>query len=216
MARSAGAAHKLVSVILRFLELSSAVIVLGLLSRFAYLISMREVHMDGRLVYAMVVAGIGIVYSIFLCPPFDALFASFPLDFVLFIMWLVAYCLLQTKTKTNTCTAAWYNDYWGYYWGRYWTVGPAGQVNINRAGCAQWRTVLAFSFLAWFFHLLSGILGLYVFRHYVLVKDMVQHTKQGMRKMSHSTHPPQGYNRDSTNVGPNHEAVNPTQPRSEV
>lgn len=99
MARDTGAAHKIVSVILRFLELSSAVIVLGLLSRFAYMISMAGVNMDGRLVYAMVVAGIGIVYSIFLCPPFDALFASFPVDFILFIMWLVAYCLLQTVKR---------------------------------------------------------------------------------------------------------------------
>jgi len=213
MARSVGAAHKLVSVILRFLELSSAVIVLGLLSRFAYLISVAQVHMDGRLVYAMVVAVIGIVYSFFLCPPFDTLFASFPADFVLFVMWLVAYCLLQTKTKTHTCTASWYNNYWGYYWGHNWN---SGGVNVHRAGCAQWRTILAFSFLAWFLHLLSGILGLYVFRHYVLVKDMVQNAKQGMRQMSHSNHPSNGYNRDSTNIDPNHEAVNPTQPRSEV
>lgn len=91
-----GAAHKTASVILRFLELSSAVIVLGILSRFAYMISIAGVHLDGDIVYAMVVAGIGIIYSIVFCPPFDSLFLSFPFDFVLFIMWIVAAGLLQT------------------------------------------------------------------------------------------------------------------------
>ncbi|KAH6871137.1 hypothetical protein B0T10DRAFT_500793 [Thelonectria olida] len=212
-----GAAHKIVSVILRFIEFSCAVIVLGLLSRLAYMLSIAGVNMDGRLVYTMVVAGIGIAYSIIFCLPFDALFTGFALDFILFIMWLVAFCLLETKTKSHTCSATWYYNYWGYYWGHYWTVGPAGRVNINQAGCAQWRTVLAFSFIAWFFHLISGILGVYVFRHYVLVKDMVHSAKQQMQKMSHSNYTSNGYTRDSTHVEPTQEQqVDPAQARSEV
>ncbi|KAH7118200.1 hypothetical protein B0J13DRAFT_569752 [Dactylonectria estremocensis] len=153
-----GTAHKIVSVILRIGEFCCAVIVLGLLSRFCYLISIAQESADGRIVYAMVVAGIGIIYSFFFCPPFKSLFLSFPFDFVLFVMWLVAYCLLQTRTGSHTCSARWYYDYWGYYWGRFWRVGPVGTVNIDRAGCAQWRTVLAFSFIAWFLHFTSGIL----------------------------------------------------------
>ncbi|KAH7274712.1 hypothetical protein B0J15DRAFT_556514 [Fusarium solani] len=210
-----GAAHKIASVILRFLELSSAVIVLGILSRFAYMISIAGVHLDGDIVYAMVVAGIGIIYSIVFCPPFDSLFLSFPFDFVLFIMWIVAAGLLQTQTKTHTCSANWYYDYWGYYWGRYWTVGPVGRVTINGAGCAQWRTVLAFSFIAWFLHLTSGILGIYVFHNYIRVKDTVASARQQMRKMSYS-YPPSGRNRDSTAVEAGQEGVNPTQPQSQV
>lgn len=221
MAHDGGAAHKVVSVILRFLEFSCAVIVLGLLSRFAYLLSIAGVNMDGRLIYAMVVAGIGIVYSIFLCPPFDTLFLSFAFDFILFIMWLVAYCLLQTKTAGHSCTASWYYNYWGYYWGRFWTVGPVGRVNINSAGCAQWRTILAFAFIAWFLHLLSGILGAYVVHHYVLVKDAVNSAKQQMRKMSHSSRPSNAYNRDSTNresanMEATQEGTNPTEPMPAV
>lgn len=91
-----GTPHKIVSVILRFGEFASAVIVLGILSRFCYLISIAQASADGRIIYAMVVAGISIVYSFFFCPPFKSLFLGFPFDFVLFIMWLVAYCLLQT------------------------------------------------------------------------------------------------------------------------
>jgi len=91
-----GVAHKVISVILRLFEFASAIIVLGLLSRFCYLISIAQVNADGRIIYAMVVAGISIIYSFFFCPPFKSLFLGFPFDFVLFVMWLVAYCLLQT------------------------------------------------------------------------------------------------------------------------
>jgi hypothetical protein len=215
MARK-GVAHKTVSVILRLLEISSAAIVLGILSRFAHLISIAGVHLNGRIIYAMVVAGIGIIYSIFLCPPFDSLFLSFPFDFVLFVMWLVAASLLQTETKTHTCSANWYYNYWGYYWGRYWTVGPPGRVTINGAGCAQWRTVLAFSFIAWFLHFASGVLGMYVFHNYIRLKDTVQSAKQQMRKMSHSSYPRNDHNMDSTTMEAGQETVNPTEPRSEV
>lgn len=91
-----GTAHKIVSVILRFLEFCCAVIVLGILSRFCYVLSIQQVDADGRIIYAMVVAGIGIIYSFFFCPPFKTLFLGFPFDFVMFVMWLIAYCLLQT------------------------------------------------------------------------------------------------------------------------
>ncbi|WAO97039.1 MARVEL domain-containing protein [Fusarium falciforme] len=91
-----GIAHKVISVILRLGEFVCAVIVLGILSRFCYLISIPQAEADGRIIYAMAVAGIGIVYSFFFCPPFKSLFLGFPFDFILFVMWLVAYCLLQT------------------------------------------------------------------------------------------------------------------------
>ncbi|KAH7189815.1 hypothetical protein BKA60DRAFT_581019 [Fusarium oxysporum] len=172
-----GIAHKVISVILRLFEFASAIIVLGLLSRFCYAISIAQVNADGRIIYAMVVAGISIIYSFFFCPPFKSLFLGFPFDFVLFVMWLVAYCLLQTKTGSHTCSSRWYYDYWGYYWGRFWRVGPIGTVNINGAGCAQWRAVLAFSFIAWFLHLASGILGAYVFHTYIKLDE----TKRDMR-----------------------------------
>ncbi|WZH40830.1 hypothetical protein QYS62_001768 [Fusarium acuminatum] len=170
--KESGSAHKVISVLLRLAELASAVIVLGLLSRFCYYIGIAQASVDGRIIYAIVVACLGIMYSIFFCPPFRNMFLGFPFDFLLFVMWLIAYCLLQTvlcslsifwyfsrkKTGSSTCSARWYYNYWGYYWGRFWRVGPIGTVSINGAGCAQWRTVLAFSFIAWFLHLLSGIL----------------------------------------------------------
>ncbi|EEU38116.1 uncharacterized protein NECHADRAFT_84362 [Fusarium vanettenii 77-13-4] len=177
-----GTTHKVCSVILRLGQIACATIVIGILARFSYVLTIAQVHEDGRLVYAMVVAGMSIVYSFLLCPPFRNLFLSFPCDFILFIMWLVAYCLLQTKSGTNTCSSTWYRTYWGYYWGRYWRVGRPGVVNVGRAGCGQWRTVLAFSFIAWFAYLLSGILGIYVFHRYIKVKETTAEFKHQAKK----------------------------------
>ncbi|KAH7313926.1 hypothetical protein B0I35DRAFT_436114 [Stachybotrys elegans] len=196
MART-GTAHKVVSVLLRFGEFACAVIVLGILSRFCYLLSISQADADGRIVYAMVVASIGIVYSILFCLPIKYLFFGFPLDWVLFVMWLVAYCLLQTRTHTHACSADWYYNYWGYYWGWSWRYGPVGRVRVDGAGCGEWRAVLAFSFIAWVLHLTSGFLGIYVFHEYIDVAETKHEIKQQTEKLKR--HPPQenGYGRQT-------------------
>lgn len=97
-----GVAHKVISVILRLSELASAIIVLGILSRITYLVGLAEASVDGRIIYTIVVACLGIMYSIFFCPPFRSMFLGFPFDFLLFVMWLVAYCLLQTVLRSFT------------------------------------------------------------------------------------------------------------------
>uniref|UniRef100_A0A0D2XS71 MARVEL domain-containing protein n=1 Tax=Fusarium oxysporum (strain Fo5176) TaxID=660025 RepID=A0A0D2XS71_FUSOF len=165
-----GVAHKAISILLRLGELASAIIVLGILSRFCYLISIAEVHADGRIIYGIVVACLGIIYSILFCPPFKDMFLGFPFDFVI--------------TGGHACSARWYYDYWGYYWGRFWRVGPIGTVTINGTGCGAWKTVLAFSFIAWFLHLLSGILGVYVFRTYVKIDETKQEIKHQAEKLT--------------------------------
>ncbi|KAF9785579.1 hypothetical protein IL306_005715 [Fusarium sp. DS 682] len=197
-----GVAHKVISVILRLAEFASAVIVLGILSRFCYMADLAEVHIDGRIIYTLVVACLGIIYSFFFCLPFKSLFLGFPFDFVMFVMWLVAYCLLQTRTGGHTCSASWYYNYWGYYWGRFWRVGPVGTVHIDDAGCSSWRTTLAFAFIAWFLHLLSGILvshdrprgyieqvdrrfqGAYVFVTYIKLDESKQDFKHHAEKLT--------------------------------
>ncbi|KNB18758.1 hypothetical protein FOXG_16189 [Fusarium oxysporum f. sp. lycopersici 4287] len=189
-----GVAHKAISILLRLGELASAIIVLGILSRFCYLISIAEVHADGRIIYGIVVACLGIIYSILFCPPFKDMFLGFPFDFVMFVMWLVAYCLLQTRTGGHACSARWYYDYWGYYWGRFWRVGPIGTVTINGTGCGAWKTVLAFSFIAWFLHLLSGILGVYVFRTYVKIDETKQEIKHQAEKLTKGDSRAHSYN----------------------
>uniref|UniRef100_A0A0D2XTD1 MARVEL domain-containing protein n=1 Tax=Fusarium oxysporum (strain Fo5176) TaxID=660025 RepID=A0A0D2XTD1_FUSOF len=220
---SSGSGHKVASVILRFLELACGAIVLGLLGHFCDLVNeASNISVDGRIIYAMVVAGITIVYSIVFFAPFDILFMAFPFDFILFIMWLVAFCLLETRTRSHICSAEWYYNYWGYYWGRFWRVGPVGRVSINGAGCSEWRTVLAFSIINLIMLYIelpqiktlsplilpSGIesfefrkQGIYVFTEYIHFKETVSSAKQQMRKLSHSNYPANGQNRESTATG---------------
>lgn len=98
--KDSGTAHKVISVILRFIQFASAVIVVSVLGHFVHLISVDNGNTDGRIIYAMVVAGIGIIYSIVFFAPVEKLFLSFPADFVLFVMWLVAFCLLQDVSRS--------------------------------------------------------------------------------------------------------------------
>ncbi|VUC28812.1 unnamed protein product [Clonostachys rosea] len=149
---------KILFVLFRLGEFISAVIVLGILSRFVYLANLAHVHIDGRIIYTMVTACLAIVYTILLCIPIGPLVVTFPFDTVLFIMWLVAFCLLESRTGIHTCNSTWYNNYWGYYWGRWWRTGPVGVVRVNRAGCADYRSVLAFAFIASMLHIGSTLL----------------------------------------------------------
>ncbi|CAH0019988.1 unnamed protein product [Clonostachys rhizophaga] len=121
-----GTTHKVLSILFRLGELISAIIVVAILGRFSWLIHPAHVSVDGRIIYTMVVASLGIVFSLLFIVPITALFLSFPFDFIMFIMWLIAFCLLETRTGTNTCTSSWFSNYWGYYWGRFWHRGPIG------------------------------------------------------------------------------------------
>merc|ERR1712000_28766 len=156
-----GIFHRVAYFLLRMSELICAVIVLAILARFTYLVGIGRVSVDGKIVYALV----------------------------------VAFGLLAAEDRH--CSTGWYNNYWGYYWGRWWRFGPVGRVNVGNTGCGYWRTTLAFSFMASMAHLLSLILGIYIFREYVRVKDTVATAKKqaGKLRKSHSaTHLENGHN----------------------
>jgi len=154
-----GTARKVTLLLIRFGEIVCGAVVLGILGAFCERVRSDGATVDGRIIYAMVVSGITIVYSLMSCALLKFQFLIFPFDFVLFIMWLVAFSLLASKTGTHSCSANWYNDYWGYYWGRLWRFGPIGTVRVT-SGCSEWRTVLAFSFIAIFAYIMSGIVGI--------------------------------------------------------
>ncbi|KAK0732254.1 hypothetical protein B0H67DRAFT_479355 [Lasiosphaeris hirsuta] len=153
-----GTASRVLSVFLRLAALTSGAIVLGLLGRAFYLLDRAGVvEPNGRLVFAAVIASLTILGSIAFMPPLAYAFWFFPVDFFFFAAWLTVFCLLETLTGTDACEADWFNNYWGYYWGRWNWVGPVG-VDVQWTGCSAWRTVLAFSFVAFIVYLLSGIL----------------------------------------------------------
>ncbi|KAH6645609.1 hypothetical protein BKA67DRAFT_651344 [Truncatella angustata] len=163
-----GSASKVLSVLARISELVSSVIVLGLLGRFLYLLSEANVYADSRIIYTTVVASISAFVSIILFIPFTYSFLAFPLDFILFVLWLVAFCLLEALTGTHACSARWYWNYWGYYWGGYWRdpIVVGSPADINWAGCSSWQAVLAWTFISSMLFLLSSCLGAYVVLKY--------------------------------------------------
>lgn len=62
------------------------------------------------------------------------------------------------RTGIHTCSAPWFRDYWGFIWGGWWRRPFVTVNNVGYSGCGQWRTVLAFSFMAMFAYLVSTFL----------------------------------------------------------
>lgn len=91
-----GTASKVFNVIFRLGELCSSVIVLGIVGHFLYIVGDSGTYADSRLVYAVVVASISTALSLIALLPFTFSFLIFPIDLILFVNWLVVYCLLQT------------------------------------------------------------------------------------------------------------------------
>jgi hypothetical protein len=89
-----GAVSKVLLVGLRVWQLIYSIIVLARLARFLHLVAEAGAARDGRVIYAIVVASISTLYSIVFIVPFMYAFLAFPADFALFVMWLVAFCLL--------------------------------------------------------------------------------------------------------------------------
>jgi len=153
-----GTAHKGISVVLRCTEFISACVVVGIFGYFLRRLDLAGISANGRIVYAVVTAALGIVISICLIPPLRYSFWAFPLDIVMFIMWIVAFALLENLISGDACSAVWYYNYWSFYWGNFW-LRPG--VPINAVACGEWRSVLGFSFISAILWLFSGLLGMY-------------------------------------------------------
>ena len=89
-----GSVSKGLSVFLRFFELASATIVVGLLGNYLHYVASANDHANSRIVYAVALGGISILASLLLFLPLKYSFWGFPLDFILFVMWMVAFGLL--------------------------------------------------------------------------------------------------------------------------
>ncbi|KAK4458243.1 hypothetical protein QBC42DRAFT_26507 [Cladorrhinum samala] len=164
-----GSVSKVFSVILRLGELACAAIIVGLLGWFLARVDEANVHTDPRIIYTMVIACIALALSIVLLPPFTYSFMAFPLDFIFFVLFLVAFCLLETLTGNKPCNSSWYLTYWGYYWGGFFrtpTVTIIGPSDIGWSGCASWKANLAFNFILSIVYLMNAGLGFYVVMKY--------------------------------------------------
>lgn len=163
-----GGTFRACNVILRIWELVCSAVVLGIVAKFINSVIRAGASNDSRLIYTLIIASVSTLYSLLFMPPLLYTFLAFPADFILFIMWLVAFYLLVTRVATNTCNSFWYLTYWGFYWDPWYWGGPGyGYNTVGYAGCSQWRAVLAFSFMASMTYLVTSILGLVVVaRHY--------------------------------------------------
>jgi len=100
-----GTAHKVISACLRVLEFCCCAIILGLLARFFYHLNQLDGPTDSRLVYTISIAAISVAFTFFLIPPVRYSFYCFPIDFALFICWIVSFALLQDvcAPETTSC-----------------------------------------------------------------------------------------------------------------
>jgi hypothetical protein len=94
-----GTAHKVISACLRVLEFCSAGVILGLLARFFHLLDQLDAPHDSRLILALSMAAISVFFSMILVPPVKYSFYLFPIDYSIFVCWIVSYSLLQDVGK---------------------------------------------------------------------------------------------------------------------
>ncbi len=99
-----GSASKVVLVVLRVWQLICSVVVLGILAAFLNRVHDASGPKDGRIVYSIVTASISTAFSIIFIAPFFYSFLAFPFDFVLFVMWLVVFCLLESVRSYLHCS----------------------------------------------------------------------------------------------------------------
>ena len=95
-----GLASRITAVVFRVMEFISAVIVAALLGRYLRLLHLAGASGGSRVIYAEVIAGLSIFFSLLLFPPVRYSFYAFPLDFALFICWMVAFGLLDNVSRS--------------------------------------------------------------------------------------------------------------------
>lgn len=140
----------LFSIILRLAELAFAAIVAGLTGVYLDANKGASSWSLGRHIYTVVVAGLSIIFAIIWLFPFSGSFIHWPTDFVISVMWFVAFGLLVD-----------------------WLDGACGNVfdwdgiDINdRNSCTELKANIAFAFLSAIVWLVSAILGIYWVRRH--------------------------------------------------
>ncbi|KFZ25195.1 hypothetical protein V502_00327 [Pseudogymnoascus sp. VKM F-4520 (FW-2644)] len=89
-----GSGSRAISVVFRLMQLVPAAVVAGTLGHYLHNIHEAGVGSNGRVVYAIAIAGISIFFALVLMPPLTYSFYAFPLDFAIFVCWMVAFGLL--------------------------------------------------------------------------------------------------------------------------
>ncbi len=89
----------LVSIILRVAELVFATIVAGINGYYLHAVRHTSSWSQGRFIYAEVVAGIAIFFSLIWLIPFSGSFIHWPVDFLISVTWFIAFGLLVSVSQ---------------------------------------------------------------------------------------------------------------------
>ncbi|TPX16932.1 uncharacterized protein E0L32_003494 [Thyridium curvatum] len=135
----------LVSMLFRLAELAFAAIVAGLTGDYLHRVRGTSSWSQGRFIYTEVVAGLSILFSIVWLFPFAGSFVHYPADFLISVMWWVAFGLLVN----------WLDGGCGYIFN--WT----GITLRGGDSCGKWKADVAFCFLSALCWLVSALLGVY-------------------------------------------------------
>jgi len=134
----------IVSLALRVGELAFSATVAGLTGEWLHHSKGTSAWNKKRFIYAEVIAAIGILFALIFLFPFAGSFIHWPMDFLLFVGFIVAFSLLANYIGPN-CGSIW--NWHGITHG---------------ASCDKFKADLAFLFLAAIFFLVSALLGIYV------------------------------------------------------
>ncbi|KAK3325151.1 membrane-associating domain-containing protein [Apodospora peruviana] len=139
------------SMILRLAELAFAAIVAGLTGKYLHATEGTSAWDNGRFIYTEVVAGLSILLAIIWLFPFSGSFIHWPADFIISVMWFVAFGLMVN----------WLNGACGY-------VFDWNGVALSGRGqtCGEWKADIAFAFLSAICWLVSALLGIYWVRRH--------------------------------------------------
>jgi len=136
--------ERIASMALRIGELAFAAVVLGITSEYLHAVRNVGDWHKKRFIYTDVVACLSIILSLFWLLPFAGGFIHWPVDLILFILWIVAFGLLVAFIGPLNCGSV-------FHWG---DITQSG-------GCQKWKADVAFAFLSAIFWLASALLGLY-------------------------------------------------------
>jgi hypothetical protein len=134
----------ILSLCLRVGELAFSATVAGLTGHYLHQTKGSSAWNKKRFIYTEVIAAIGIVFSLLFLLPFATSFIHWPMDFLLFAGFMIAFGLMANYLN-GSCGSIW------------------NWHGITKNGnCSQFKADLAFSFLASIFFLVSALLGIYV------------------------------------------------------
>jgi len=137
-------ADDLVSMLLRIGELAFACVVAGLTGQYLHAVKEESASQKKRFIYTEIVAALSILLSLLWLLPFSGTFIHWPVDLVIFALWMVSFGLLVQFIGPLNCGSV-------FYWG-----------DITHKGtCQKWKADVAFAFLSAIFWLASALLGLW-------------------------------------------------------